>query len=371
MKLTIISHTAHYTKTDGEIVGWGPTISEINHLAPHFSHIYHVAFLHDSIAPPSALPYTASNVSFVALPPSGGKNLLAKMSLLQQMPKTMAIVKNTLKKSDCFQLRAPTGIGTYLIPYLTYFSRKKGWYKYAGNWKQENAPLGYALQRKLLIHQKRTVTINGAWQGQSTQCLTFENPCLTNDEREEGLKVISEKKYEGPFSFCFVGRLEDAKGVQLIINALSALKEYSGVAHIHFVGSGVKSEEYKAECKALNLPVTFHGFLNRADVFNLYKTCHFLFLPSKSEGFPKVIAEAMNYGCIPIVSAVSSIGQYVTEKNGFLISPNTVSRLEEIILNILTLNESSLKKKAITGYNVVQAFTFERYNKRIITEVLN
>ena len=44
-------------------------------------------------------------------------------------------------------------------------------------------------------------------------------------------------------------------------------------------------------------------------------------LPSYSEGFPKVIAEAMNFGCIPIVSDISCIRQYIINgKNGFLIN---------------------------------------------------
>ena len=44
MKLAIISHTEHYPNQDGDIVGWGPTITEINHLLDRFEEIYHVAF---------------------------------------------------------------------------------------------------------------------------------------------------------------------------------------------------------------------------------------------------------------------------------------------------------------------------------------
>jgi len=68
MKLAIISHTEHYKDGDGNIVGWGPTITEINHLAKDFEKIYHVAFFHPEDAPPSSLRYTAPNVEFVPLP---------------------------------------------------------------------------------------------------------------------------------------------------------------------------------------------------------------------------------------------------------------------------------------------------------------
>ena len=73
MKLAIISHTEHYRNAQGRIVGWGPTVSELNHLATHFDEIYHVAMLHDSAPPPSSLPYLHDNITFVPLPPSGGR----------------------------------------------------------------------------------------------------------------------------------------------------------------------------------------------------------------------------------------------------------------------------------------------------------
>src|SRR5690606_32323636 len=122
------------------------------------------------------------------------------------------------------------------IPYLTLFVKKKGWYKYARNWNQENPPLGYRLQRAMLKRQKRKVTINGKWPNQPKHCLTFENPCLTLEEREEGQQVIEQKEFKPSFTFCFVGRLEDAKGVRRILDAFSGLADKSLVKAIHFAG---------------------------------------------------------------------------------------------------------------------------------------
>ena len=36
MKLAIISHTEHYKLPDGSIVGWSPTVNEINHVLEIF-----------------------------------------------------------------------------------------------------------------------------------------------------------------------------------------------------------------------------------------------------------------------------------------------------------------------------------------------
>ena len=371
MKLAIISHTEHYRNPEGAIVGWGPTISEINHLAKDFDEIYHVAFLHPGTPPPSSLPYTRTNIHFVALTPVGGKGMGAKMKIVGSIPDVIKTVQQTLKKVDVFQLRTPTGIGVFLIPYLTLFSKKKGWYKYAGNWSQKNPPLGYAFQRSMLKSQKRKVTINGNWPDQPNHCLTFENPCLTETEREEGLAISQLKNFAPPFSFCFVGRLEDAKGVQRIIDAFGKLDSLKDVEIIHFIGDGPKMDFYKKKCDSLGLPAAFHGFLERNKVFEIYKKSQFFLLPSTaSEGFPKVIAEAMNYGCVPIVSTVSSIGQYVNHKNGFIVEPCTSEELSTVLAETMGIKGEVVKEKAEIAHHSVFQFTFEHYRARIQNEII-
>jgi glycosyltransferase involved in cell wall biosynthesis len=357
---------------DDSIVGWGPTISEINNLAASFDHIYHVAFLHETTSPPSSLPYTANNVTFIPLPPVGGKSFLAKLNILLKMPKTLAIVRSTLRKVDAFQLRTPLGIGVYLIPYLTLFSKKKGWYKYAGNWNQSSPPLGYRLQRWFLKNQSRKVTINGKWKNQKPHCISFENPCLTHLDRVEGFEWIGKREFATPYDICFVGRLEDEKGVQRIIDAVRQLDQPGLVGTLHFIGNGPKLESYKKQCEANSITAIFYGFLNREAVFSIYKKCSFLLLPSTaSEGFPKVIAEAMNFGCIPIVSNVSSIGQYITEENVYIVAPSTAEELKRVLSRVASESTEMLKQKAMTGYKTSSSFTFENYTLRIMNEILN
>lgn len=372
MKLVIISHTEHYKQADGTIVGWGPTITELNYLAPDFEEIYHIAFLHQGTPPPSSLPYKSQNVKFIPLKPVGGKGIASKLKILWNIPNILSTVRKTLKQVDVFQLRTPTGIGVFLIPYLTFFTKKKGWYKYAGNWNQENSPLGYALQRWMLKKQNRKVTINGSWPQQSNNCLTFENPCLTEDEREVGLKITTQKSFESPYNFCFVGRLEDSKGVQRIIDAFSDFNNPDTVKTIHFIGDGEKKAYYQKQCLDLHISAIFHGFLERQEVFEIYKKTQFLMLPSTaSEGFPKVIAEAMNFGCLPIVSAVSSIPQYINSNNGFIINPCTTAEMTKLLKEVLILNPEILKIKAIEAHKVAKDFTFENYLHRIKSEILN
>lgn len=371
--LTIISHTEHYQLDDGSIVGLGSTVTEINQLLGIFDTITHVAMLHDTPAPPSALPYSSNSITFVGLPAVGGTTWAAKLQLLIQAPNILVQIHRALKQADYFQFRAPTGIGVFVIPYLMVFTSKRGWFKYAGNWKQKQAPLAYRFQKGLLKSQSRPVTINGSWPNQPKHCLSFENPCLTKQELDEGLKVVANKTFSKPIELCFVGRLEAAKGLDLILDVLASLvpgmREKTGAVNV--VGSGSHIDRYQKQVETLGLPVTFHGYLSRSEVHDIYKRSHAILLPSASEGFPKVIAEAMNYGCVPIVSQVSAIGQYITHgENGLLMETVSVQALNTCLNRFLNMDEAAFKTMAQNSISFMERFSYPYYNQRIEQDIL-
>lgn len=373
MKLAIISHTEHYKTADGTLVGWGPTITEINHLLDVFDTIYHIAMFHDTEAPASALPYISDRIIFVPLPALGGNTIGAKLQLLWKAPTLLRIIHNTLKKVDWFQFRGPTGIGVYVIPFFTLFVKKSGWFKYAGNWSQENPPLGYRLQRWMLKQQSRKVTINGRWDNQPKHCLTFENPCLTTENLLEGSQLSKQKSIEGALTYCFVGRLEKPKGVERIIQAIASLplEEKRLIHEVHLVGEGPDLSYFETIAKASGVNFVFHGALSREQVFEIYKLSQVFLMPTTaSEGFPKVIAEAMNFGCLPVVSNISSIGQYIKHnETGICLEVVTSEALKLEIIELNKMNTIQFSKILMNQRLIVEKFSFNNYNHRIKTEI--
>lgn len=372
--LTIISHTEHYKLSNGTIVGLGSTVTEINHLVGVFGKIYHVAMLNAATAPASTLPYTSEQIKFIPIKAVGGQSLINKFSVLGQAPNVLNVIRNALKRSDCFQFRAPTGIGLYVIPYLIFFSSKKGWFKYAGNWNQKNAPLAYQFQKWLLKTQKRNVTINGSWQNQPNQCLTFENPCLTSSDIEKGNFIVKDKVFsDKAINFCFVGRLEKEKGIGLLIDAFKSLSENDKlkVGIIHIVGHGKDIDVYKTRANDSKLNFYFHRFLSREAVHDIYIKSHAIVLPSASEGFPKVIAEALNFGCLPVVSNVSGISNYIQDyKNGFLLDTISVEGIITKLQSVINLSENDYLKMLNFERELIEKFTFNYYNTRVKNELI-
>src|SRR5690606_20968930 len=157
---------------------------------------------------------------------------------------------------------------------------------------QKHPPLSYRLQRWWLKKNlaKCKVTINGYWSNQPNHCLSFENPCLTEQQILDGVISAKAKTFEPPYVFAFVGRLEDAKGVTNLLTALQKIPQEI-IKKVHFVGDGKQREMYIKKAQFLGDKALFYGFLESETVHAILKEAHFFLLPSQSEGFPKVIAE--------------------------------------------------------------------------------
>jgi len=371
MKLAIISHTPHYKK-DGVTTGWGPTVREINHLIDLFDEIYHIAPLHNEESPGSSLPYESDKIKFIPLKPYGGKKLSDKLSIITSAPNNLKIIKSILKRVDWVQFRAPTAMGIYVLPYLSFRSAPNRWVKYAGNWNMKNPPLSYSFQKWWLNNnfQKSKVTINGQWEGQKDHLLNFQNPCLDNEELLRAKKIAREKNFNDKLTFCFVGTLTKNKGVDVILDALKKIKHPGDIEEVLIIGEGIEREKYELIAKEINLKITFKGLLKRDELENIYKVSHLIILPSESEGFPKVIAEASAYGCVPVVSDVSSIGQYYNNMNGFLLKKINPDELAQKIDSALE-DRITLKKMSSHCVKVADLFTFEYYIKNLREKILS
>jgi glycosyltransferase involved in cell wall biosynthesis len=365
-KLVIISHTEHQQTADGSFVGWGPTVNEINYLSNHWEEVVHVACLEKGKAVKgSSVGYSNSNVHFEAIPTFGGKRIWQKLDILWKMPLILWKVQKSIKGASHVQLRVPMGIGIFLIPFFAICNRSKYffWVKYANNWGASSIPFGYKIQRWLLQKNitKSKVTINGFWPNQPKHCISFENPCLTENQISEGNKIIQSKKFDVPYDLVFVGRIDAAKGVDILIDFVRGV-DIKSIGCFHIVGEGDLKEEFKKVLNDVGVRNKFHGSLSQLELFEILKLSHCILLPSKSEGFPKVLAEAMNFGCIPLASNVGSVAHYIKDGvSGFILNDITVNCLKDAWSNFIKLGHDEMEAIAQNGFEVSQNFTFESY----------
>ncbi|MBL8133247.1 MAG: glycosyltransferase [Anaerolineae bacterium] len=318
MKLLIISNMAHYLR-DGQLVGHGPTAREISAMAALFDEITHIGCLYQGASPNLALPYTTDKLRFVGLPPAGGERFLDKLLILFYIPLYIATILRYLPRADVVHVRAPANIPLIALLLLSVVRRPKlRWLKYAGNWKPDVPDArSYRIQRWMLRRgwHRGQVTVNGQWLGDRSFVHGFLNPCLTEEEVMEGQVAARSKTMATPVRLILVGWMLRSKGVERALRVAALLRADGVAISLDLIGDGHERQELEALAASLGLDdcVTFHGWLARTDLAPFYTRAHLMLFPTNSEGWPKVISEAMAYGVVPLASAVSAIPQYLTE----------------------------------------------------------
>lgn len=376
MRLLIVSHTAHHVR-DGEIVGWGATIREIDHLAGVFSHVTHIATMHDGPAPDSAIPYAARNVELKPVRPSGGGGLRAKLGILGVAPAFVRLFLREVRTADVIHVRCPSNISMMAVVLLA-FIRPTGprWAKYAGNWSPDGRePWSYTFQRWWLRTRKHrgVVTVNGRWPGQQPYIHSFVNPCLTDDEVNEGRAAAAGKDIAAPVRLVFVGRVEEEKGVGRAIQVVEHLRSRGIAATFDIVGDGPERASFEEQAARANLMdrVVFHGWIPRPELPAIYARAHIMLFPSRaSEGWPKVLTEAMAYGVVPVCGSVSSIPQYLEQFGvGRACPPADTAGMADAIASYID-DPIMWKTQARAGMQAAESFSYTNYLRAVRRAVL-
>lgn len=353
-------------RVGAEIWVFEPTLREVEYISRLFAHVTWIGFDHGTRPDRSARSTVRGNIRFLLLPCArGGKALWQKLKIVRHLPGIFAIVVRQILLHTHVHTRAPSVPALFAICVSYFDLYRTYWHKYAGNWVQRPLPWAYALQRFLLRHGPHTVTVNGIWPGEPANVISLENPCLTEDELAIANGHAAGRTDSGQISLCFVGALVAAKGVHQLMDALSFIKQKQRVNHVFFAGNGSERVALEFKAQALGVPVSFLGSLAREELNRVYQVADVIVLPSATEGFPKVIAEAAAFGCVPIVTNISAIGQYVKHgKNGLLLSVPDPVLIAEAIDSILdgTYDLSKLRKQTVLSSS---QFTYEQFVAKI------
>jgi glycosyltransferase involved in cell wall biosynthesis len=128
----------------------------------------------------------------------------------------------------------------------------------------------------------------------------------------------------------YAGRLEQVKGVDLLLRAWPAV---AGGAHLCIVGDGDDREALQAQAAGLR-GVRFHGAVT--DVAPLLRAADACVLPSRGEGLPVALLEAMSTGLPVVATAVGGVPEAVENgRTGLLVPPEDPGALAEALRRAL------------------------------------
>ena len=174
------------------------------------------------------------------------------------------------------------------------------------------------------------------------------------------------RSFRDGVKFLFVGTLSRGKQPLYAIQLVQELYEKGKKVTLELYGEGVlrKDLEYYIAQNNLETIVTLKGNQSKEAVLKAYQTSHFLILPSKSEGWPKVVAEAMFWGCVPIVSKVSCV-PYMLDygERGIQLEEQLETDISQV-MHLLS-DEFLYQKMASEGQNWSRQFTTDKFEVEI------
>jgi len=110
------------------------------------------------------------------------------------------------------------------------------------------------------------------------------------------------------------------------------------------------------------------------EIEKLYRAADLFILPSRSEGMPNVVLEAMASGLPCVATRVSGIRELIEEgKTGFTFAVNDVQGFRQAFLNVLNGQAKNMgqraRERAVKDFSIaVLSERYERLYEKILTE---
>jgi glycosyltransferase involved in cell wall biosynthesis len=366
MKFTIITHVAHI-QSENQYFAYAPYVKEMNIWAKYIEELIIVAPIQKTEISAIDSPYNFSNVQFVPINQISLLGMKAVFKTILKVPKISWQIFKAMKRADHIHLRCPGNIGLLGCLVQILFPGKPKTAKYAGNWDPKaKQPWSYRLQKWILsntfITRNMQVLAYGEWGGSTRNIKPFFTATYTGVDKLP-MRLLDLKEI---IHFVFVGTLSAGKNPLYAIQLVEKLYKKGYKVSLDLYGEGVERKVLDDYIlfNGLENYVTLKGNQNHKVVTEAYQNSNFVILPSKSEGWPKALAEGMFWGCVPIATPVSCVPFMLDSGNrGLLLQMN----LDQDILQVEKLlnNESEFIAKSKKAFDWSAKYTLDVFETEI------
>ena len=154
-----------------------------------------------------------------------------------------------------------------------------------------------------------------------------------------------------------VARLHHAKGIDILIDAISLLKSRNRSYEVWIAGDGPEMESLMLQTKELDVEDSFRWLGRIDDLIPLYKSASLFILPSRREGMPNALLEAMSCGLPAIISNASPgpLEYVVNGESGLVFESGSRNALADAI-DELMCNEDKRQRMGQKSTEIVKPY---------------
>lgn len=154
----------------------------------------------------------------------------------------------------------------------------------------------------------------------------------------------------------YIGRLEEYKGIQFIIMALSKLPDYK----LTIIGKGVYCNELRAiaDVYGVSNRIIWHEYLSRNELINEYAHAGVFINLSDQESFGINVAEALYIGVPSIVCTQSALSDFADDRNCF-----GVENRENIDEVVKAIRQAVEVRKVVLEYKI---YNYDEVTEKIL-----
>lgn len=366
MKFLVITHTPH-RQQESLLYAYEPYVREMNLWTKYVTETRIIAPLIDDAPRPIDSQYVASNISMNAIPQINFLGLSNALLSLVKLPLIFfTIIKNCFW-AEHIHLRCPGNIGLLGSIVQVFFPSKTKTVKYAGNWDPNSSqPLSYRIQKKILSNTFFTrnckVLVYGKWKGATKNI----DPFFTASYHSNEIKDVQKVELKQQLKLIYVGALTKSKQPILSVKVAQELHKKGYPIHLNIYGNGAEYQNLEKYIQQNDLTdaVVLHGNQEKSIIKKAFQEAHFLIFVSQSEGWPKVVAEAMFWGCVPIASKVSCVPFMLGDGERGTLVDNDVDEIVKALENYLR-NEPLFIETSEKGKKWSQNITLDTFELEI------
>ncbi|MCA0131967.1 glycosyltransferase [Winogradskyella alexanderae] len=360
---TLVQHKKHRNK----YYGYAPYVREMDIWNSHFDHVIVVAPISSSNRIDSIdIAYKNQNITFFEVPVLNVKSLSGILKVLVKIPSILFRMFNVMRKADHLHFRCPSNIAAMASLVQLFFPKKKKTMRYAGNWDPKSVqPFGYRFQKFIfsntLLTRNITTLVYGDWPKPTKSMRTFFAATFHEQDKVD----YKPKNYRDCLNFTFIGALVPGKQPLMAIKIMQLLNTKGVKCKLNIFGDGILKDElinYIRENEIEHM-IKINGNVTKKELMTSLQSAHFNILPSKSEGWPKAIAEGMFFGVIPISTNVSCVEWMLDYGKRGIIIENNVKLAVEDIREVISSRDLNVMAKEAQDWS--QKYTIEKQSEEI------